>query len=46
MCLDDAIGRWKLAGIVSWGTGCAWTDSPGVYTKVSFYKDWIAAHKL
>ncbi|XP_064645604.1 plasma kallikrein-like [Lineus longissimus] len=44
MCMDDSIGRWKLAGVVSWGTGCAWKENPGVYTKVSVYKDWIAAH--
>lgn len=29
-----------LAGITSWGEGCAWT-SPGVYTKVSSYLNWL-----
>jgi len=34
-------GQWALAGLVSWGNGCALAEEYGVYTEVSAYKDWI-----
>lgn len=32
---------WQVVGIVSWGHGCGGPSTPGVYTKVTSYLDWI-----
>ena len=41
-CYKDGAGY--LGGIVSWGRGCAGLFSPGVYTEVSYFVDWIEAN--
>lgn len=36
-------GRWILAGITSFGSGCAKPGFPDVYTRLSYYLPWIRA---
>ncbi|XP_038391936.1 transmembrane protease serine 4 isoform X1 [Canis lupus familiaris] len=33
--------QWQVVGIVSWGHGCGGPSTPGVYTKVTAYLNWI-----
>ncbi|XP_035120619.1 transmembrane protease serine 4 isoform X5 [Callithrix jacchus] len=33
--------QWQVVGISSWGYGCGGPSTPGVYTKVSGYLNWI-----
>ncbi len=37
----DSDGAWTLAGLVSFGIGCAQKAYPGVYTRVASFERWI-----
>ncbi|XP_041364277.1 atrial natriuretic peptide-converting enzyme-like [Gigantopelta aegis] len=39
--VPNTTDTWYQAGIVSWGIGCAVPHSPGIYTKLPNYIDWI-----
>ncbi|CAG7719109.1 unnamed protein product [Allacma fusca] len=41
VCYTD--DKWVQEGIVSFGIGCGRRESPGIYTKVSWFSSWIDA---
>ncbi len=38
---NNEMPRWIVVGITSYGVGCARKYLPGIYTKVSYFLDWI-----
>lgn len=43
LVVKDLKNTWYLIGIVSWGDNCGQKNKPGVYTKVTYYRKWIAS---
>nr|XP_039272153.1 transmembrane protease serine 12-like [Styela clava] len=41
MCQRCSSCQWYVAGLVSYGRGCGQPGYPGIYTRVSYFEDWL-----
>ncbi|KAJ9595883.1 hypothetical protein L9F63_012902, partial [Diploptera punctata] len=46
LMLQAASGRWSVIGVVSWGIRCAEPNTPGIYTRVNKYLQWIVEKSI
>jgi hypothetical protein len=44
LVIRGSSGQWVQAGIVSWGDGCGRPMKPGVYTRLSRYRQWVQTY--
>lgn len=44
LVVRNSSDEWVLAGTVSFGSGCAQPNLPGMYSRVMFFRDWIGQH--